>query len=274
MQDLGPPGLSTSARGCFHGAIPAAELPLVVTSRPWSTHLVPLSSIPPPPPPSPPWEHPTLLSVCLVRRCGAAGLHAGRRPPSVLHHAAGGGRRRRGGLLSAAVELQAGHPLPKAMERASLQVPGPQGRPCQAVCLPPGWLLQVDWRLLLPAQQLLGWVKPASLLPSVCPWRRSCCFQTCRTQPYLDSLEDEDNFLAGADDMFLTIAESPDSSLLCECLPQQASCGSVTCGRQGMSQSRLQACPCAIIADPLQWCMGVRQTPQVRPAETASWPTS
>jgi len=39
------------------------------------------------------------------------------------------------------------------------------------------------------------------------------CIAFCRAQPYLDQLEEEEDFMA-VDDMLLTIAEAPDSSLL------------------------------------------------------------
>lgn len=219
----------------------------------------------------------SLLPVTLMhlgtrpaRRCGAAGLHAGWRPPGVLHHPACGGRRRRGGLRSAAVELPAGRPLQKAVECSTLQVaevPGEGRKPAAragATC-----------RLLLAvACPAAAWPPPGGPpAPSPRSWR---CPR--RTQPYLDLLEDEEGFLAGADDKFLTVAESPDSSLLGECLPPAGQLGV----KAGSTPAQPAAAPCEssprkfmrLQRDTLQWCMDGWQAPQTRPAATASWPTS
>lgn len=197
------------------------------------------------------------MRACPACRCGAAGVHTGWRPPGFIHNTARGSLRPHRGPCAAAVDLPAGCSLPKAVECAALQVAG--------------W--EADLTVGVPALYSAGghthcsawsaWDRTCAPFPCSCCPSSSCI---CRTQHYMESLASEEHFLAGTDDKFLTVAESPDSSLLGELLLPASEHPCIDCSHIGRPQPASQqtsslclccgqACLWVVLAAP---CSGAR----------------
>lgn len=109
------------------------------------------------------------------------------------------------------------------------------------------------WGLFAQCACILMWPRTATPIQgqTSTPLAPGCLHPPTRTQPYLDALADEEQFMP-ADGMVLTVAEAPDSSLLGALHARVAAC-SLVCNAQGRAALR---CSCFAAKEPsVQTCL-------------------